>query len=371
MSLMKTIQDIRAVVYERGDRENGIVRRFLSRVGLIAREYDDIAGPGDSIEELKREGVSSKEAVILMRFKGRMAQQCPGSRGMICCNYRLLNIGFNCLYDCAYCFLNYYLNSYGIVQFIDIDPSLLMAGQAINGGSGMARRVGTGEYTDSLMLDDVTGIGEALISEAARMPGVFLEFKTKSDNVAHLLDIREKGNTVLAWSLNTPDCIERYEAGTASLERRIEAAAAASRAGYLVALHFDPIIFSCGDVSDYLELVDRVFSRVDPRRVAWVSLGCFRHSPGFKEFSRRNPSCCGLTSPEMFPCEDGKYRYFRPLRVAAYRSLSERIRSLAPGAFVYLCMESESVWREALGVHYGASDELERAFSDHLKKHFT
>ncbi len=46
MSEMKTINDIRAVVYERGDRENEIVRRFLSRVGIIAREYDDAAGPG-------------------------------------------------------------------------------------------------------------------------------------------------------------------------------------------------------------------------------------------------------------------------------------------------------------------------------------
>jgi spore photoproduct lyase len=366
---MKTVDDIRAVVYERGDRENEIVRRFLSKGQFIVREYDETLGPGEVLEDLKRQGVSSKEAVLLMRFKGRMAQQCPGSRGMICCNYRLLNIGFNCLYDCAYCFLNYYLNSYGIVQFIDIDSSLLLP-EAASPGKRLVRRIGTGEYTDSLMLDDVTGIGEALISAAALTPEVFLEFKTKSDNVAHLLDIRDKGNTVLAWSVNTPDCIERYEAGTAPLEKRLDAAAAASRAGYLVAFHFDPIILSCGTIHDYLDLADRVFTSVDPDRVAWVSLGCFRYSPGFKDFARRTTSCRGLTSPEMFPCEDGKYRYFRPLRMAVYGSLTRRIRSMAPGAFVYFCMESESVWREVMGARYNESDELEKAFNDHLKARF-
>ncbi|MBN2079169.1 MAG: hypothetical protein JW838_09400 [Spirochaetes bacterium] len=370
MFRMKTIDDIRAIVYERGDRDSEVVSRFLSKGKFDVVEYDEHEGPGEAIEELKRAGVSSKEAVILKRFMGRMVQKCPGSRGMICCNYRLLNIGFNCLYDCAYCFLNYYLNSFGIVQFIDVDRSLLMQESCVSSGSGMVRRVGTGEYTDSLMLDDVTGIGASLIRAAARMPGVFLEFKTKSDNVAHLLDIKNKGTAVLAWTLNTPDCIERYEAGTASLDRRLEAAAAASRAGYLVAFHFDPIILSCGDATEYLELADRAFACVDRERVAWVSLGCFRYSPGFKEFSRHAPACSGLTSMEMFPGDDGKYRYFRPTRVAVYNALIRRIRSLVPKAFVYFCMEPASVWREVMGARYGDSDELERAFSDHLKKHF-
>jgi spore photoproduct lyase len=72
----------------------------------------------------------------------------------------------------------------------------------------------------------------------------------------------------------------------------------------------------------------------------------------------------------MFPCEDGKYRYFRPLRMAVYGSLTRRIRSLAPRAFVYFCMESESVWREVMGARYNESDELEKAFNDHLKARF-
>ncbi|TFH42604.1 MAG: DNA photolyase [Chrysiogenales bacterium] len=367
---MRTIDDIKALLYDRVDRRNDVVGRFLSRGTIRAVEYDGEDGLAAAIGEMKREGVASKEAVILKRFMGRIFQKCPGSPGMICCNYRLMNIGFNCLYDCAYCFLNYYLNSYGIVQFIDADHSLRRVDSCLSADPDGVCRIGTGEYTDSLMLDEVTGIGAALITEAAGMPGLFLEFKTKSDNVGHLLDINEKGNTVLAWTISTPRTISLYESGTASLERRLAAASAACGAGYLIAFHFDPIILPEERAGEYLDLVDRAFAAVDPERVAWVSLGCFRYSPGFRDFARGAPSCRGLTSAEMFQSGDGKYRYLRPHRIAAYSSLLERIRFHSTRPFVYLCMETESVWREVFGVWYRDSDELERAFSAHLRTHF-
>jgi spore photoproduct lyase len=46
---------------------------------------------------------------------------------------------------------------------------------------------------------------------------------------------------------------------------------------------------------------------------------------------------------------DGKMRYFRDIRVALYGFMAERIRQADPNLCVYLCMESEDIWREALG----------------------
>lgn len=323
-----------------------------------------------AVESLKERGVPSKETVLLKRFPGRMYQKCPGSPGMICCNYLLVNIGFNCLYNCTYCYLNYYLNSYGIIQFVNIDASFRDLERDLMTDPAMAYRIGSGEYTDSLMLDEVTGIGTSLIGEAARRRNIFLELKTKSAAIGHLLDIPEKGNAVLAWSLNTARNIRLYEAGSASLEERMEAAAAASRAGYLTAFHFDPMIIYDGWLDEYRSVVDLLFSKVDPGRVAWISLGCFRYSPGFKEIIRDVFPGQGLTAAELFPGPDGKYRYLKQVRAGAYRSMLEWIRYHSDAPFVYLCMETRSMWRDVFDVDYHASEDLEADFSRHLIKQF-
>jgi spore photoproduct lyase len=54
---------------------------------------------------------------------------------------------------------------------------------------------------------------------------------------------------------------------------------------------------------------------------------------------------------EMILGEDGKYRYFRPLRTALYRALQEEIIRHFQDTTLYLCMESHEVWHEA-GMDY-------------------
>ncbi len=367
---MKTIEDIKVILYLHEDKDNPIVESFRALAGKKIIECADETALNSFVEDIKTRGIASKEAVILKKFPGRMFQKCPGSPGMICCNYLLVNIGFNCLYNCTYCYLNYYLNSYGLALFLNVNDYLREIGQTAAADRGTMYRIGSGEYTDSLMLDEITGIGASLIQEAASYGNIFVELKTKSDNVRHLLGIKEKGNAVLAWTLNTPVNIGLYEAGSASLEERIEAAAEACRAGYLTAFHFDPMIAGGGWTEQYLAVADLLFKKVDPARVAWISLGCFRYSQGFKEIIREAFPGQGLTSAELFPGPDGKFRYLKHTRIEAYRSMLEKIRSYSDVPFVYLCMETENVWRDVFDVEYKTSEDLEKAFSNHLKEKF-
>jgi spore photoproduct lyase len=55
-----------------------------------------------------------------------------------------------------------------------------------------------------------------------------LELKTKSVNIGGLLDLDHRRKTILAWSLNTERVIRDEERGTASLDARLRAAAAAA-----------------------------------------------------------------------------------------------------------------------------------------------
>jgi len=46
---------------------------------------------------------------------------------------------------------------------------------------------------------------------------------------------------------------------------------------------------------------------------------------------------------------DAKMRYFQPLRIELYRKVAEWISARAPQAMIYLCMESDAVWKQSFG----------------------
>lgn len=331
--------------------------------------YDDEAALGHLLEGVKQRGAQSKEVLVLKTFLGRFFQKCPGSPRVICCNYRVLNTCFNCLYDCSYCFLRGYLNAFGIVQFTNIDALLEEAEKFFRSSSNhMVYRVGTGEFTDSLMFDRETGIGEKLIRLAAPHPHIMLELKTKSSNVEHLLGIEPKGNAVLSWSLASERNICRYERGTANLSERLQAVRKASDADFITAFHFDPVIIYEGWEEDYSALIDRLFEAANRERVAWISMGGFRYAPGFKDVLKTVEPDEDMTLEEMFPGIDGKFRYFKPIRIEMYKFLLDRIRKYTSKPFIYLCMESGDVWHQVMGREYSSSEELESEFSEAMKQ---
>ncbi len=368
---MKVFDDIKLVVYD----QNEISNRISSRIIKTAESRSKKLLPFSNDEELGRiiddskKYYSSKEVLILKNFMGRKFQKCPGSPGVICCNYYLLNTCFNCLYDCTYCFLNSYLNSYGIVQFTNLDE-LVPAMMNFTDQTDKIIRIGTGEFTDSLMFDDITGISRELINETAHIKNLFLEFKTKSANVDHILDINKKGNAVLAWSLNTEKNILDYEAGASSLEERLNAAYKAQQSGYYIAFHFDPIIKYENYLDDYLAIVDLIFKKFNPEKLVWISLGCFRYSSGFKDIIKHKYPFEKLTVQEMFPGIDGKYRYLKHERLQVFKAMRNRIASYSSKPFVYMCMEDKEMWQDVFNIDYKTSDDLENSFSDHLKHNF-
>lgn len=367
---MKRASDIKLILFEREALRSEPSRRFLAVEGpekIIYSGEDELKG---QIERAMMMNIPSKETLILKEFKGRLFQKCPASKGMVCCNYYLLNTCFDCLYGCAYCFLRSYLNSYGMVQFTNIEKieDDILASPEYN--SGKLLRVGTGEFTDSLMFDEITGLAPRLIKFASDKMNLMLEFKTKSDNIDHLLGIKGKGNTVLAWSLNLPRSIELFEPGTAGLEARLSAAERAADAGYYVAFHFDPVILGESRVEEYGALIDRIFDAIDDRRIVWFSMGGIRYTPAFKEILRYCEPDEELILQEMLPGTDGKMRYLKQRRIELYSYILNKIRSRSGYPFVYMCMESSEMWERVFGLELNDSDDLEREFIRHLNEKF-
>jgi len=301
------------------------------------------------VDQLADATTFDPDVLEVVSFKGRFLRNCPGTRHYSCCGYQILHTGTQCSLDCSYCILQAYLNQpnlrvFGNIQdlFKELEAHLLAHPKQLH-------RIGTGEFTDSLLLDPWTALSRQLVPFFSRQSNAVLELKTKTDFIANLADLPHEGRTIVAWSLNAGAIQKREEARAASIEQRLAAAQRCAEWGYSLAFHFDPLIEHPGWETNYRAVVTELFDRIDPARVVWISLGAFRFMPDLKPILMQRHPKSRILYGEFIRGLDGKMRYFRDIRVDLYRVMVDAIRRVDPKLCVYLCMESEDIWREALG----------------------
>jgi spore photoproduct lyase len=356
---------IRRILLERGAEEDSITQRIRRKLPTVPMEYvspDDLALAGD-IDEL------DKQSLRMIHFSGDFLKSCPGTRRYICCGYQILHVGINCPMDCSYCFLQSYLNQPSLRVFSNLEDKLNAVGGIIDTYPDRIFRIGTGEFTDSLALDRLTGWTDMLMPFFSSKNNCIIELKTKTACIENLLRKRDIGQRVVAaWSLNTPRVINHEERNTANLETRILAARRCQQAGYVVAFHLDPLIHYPGWREEYEEVVHLMERHIDPESIIWVSIGSFRYMPDLKGVIMRRFPETHIFDGEFVPGLDGKIRYFKPVRVEMYAFLSERLRRWHNDLGIYLCMESDEVWRQSLSWSPERSSGLSRYLDDRVRK---
>jgi spore photoproduct lyase len=291
--------------------------------------------------------------LVLARHPGRFVKPCPGTKGYLCCGLQIIHLGLGCSLGCTYCILQGYLDTPALVVFGNVEEGLEEVRRRLESPGRGPRRYCTGEFTDSLLLEDLTGWSARLIKLFAGYPRALLELKTKTDRVESLLGLDHGGRTVVSFSVNALEVSRLEEAGADPLAGRIAAASRAVQAGYRVGFHFDPLIRHPGWQEGYARTVSDLFAAVPAERMAWISLGAFRYLPRLgKIIPERHPGS-RIVYDEFVQAPDGKHRYLRPLRVEMYRALLGFIREAGPDVPVYLCMESRRVWHEVFGFDPG------------------
>ncbi|MDR4503384.1 MAG: hypothetical protein MRK01_01155 [Candidatus Scalindua sp.] len=329
-----------------------ITRQIVDKLPEVPIEYIDdyrnIDIIGDTVNGIFRE---SKECLAIAEKRGRMVKQfrCrDGIRG--CTEYNIIH-GNNCSFDCEYCFLQSYLGNAVPTVFVNHDEMLREIRDVILASGNKKTLFHAGELCDALGFDDLTGLSRRLVLLFSEFSQARLELRTKTTIIENLLDVSIKkkigtANVVVSWTFTPQASIDLYEHKTPSIEERIDAAAKVQEAGYFIGLCLDPIIRCDGWFKKYDIMITRLFSRLDHKRIKFVSLGGFRFLPSLSNVIReRNPDTDILLG-EFVPCVDGKYRYFRPLRVEIYRKLWNLIRQKLNDDKISLCMESHEVWRE-------------------------
>jgi spore photoproduct lyase len=352
--------ELQELIVERGSEASAIfrnVRRALPQVPVTF--IDEGAVLNTSRTPSPDTFGTAKKRLFVTRHKGEFLKKCPGSEGQVCCNYFVINFASNCPMDCTYCYLQEYLaNNQALKVFSNVDDLIAETDRLLSKHRRFFFRIGTGEITDSLVLEPYIGFAREVIPFFAEQPNALLELKTKSDCVDGLLDLKPNDRVVVSWSMNPQIVIDRDEHKTASLEERLRAARRCQDAGYKLGFHFDPMIEYQGWKRDYEAMIDQLFAAVDWHKIAWISMGVLRNSHGLKRIMRERFPKTQLLAAEQVFCPDRKLRYFQPLRVEMYRHMTRWIRRGAPTVKIYLCMESREVWQQVFGFAPRCEKEL-------------
>lgn len=335
---------IRRVFIEKKSESFPVVQTFLS-------QYPSLLSPNVSINWIddfqafyhEQHAFLQRSDLILVRNRGQFLKPCPGTKGYICCGYWVLDIGNNCLYDCQYCILQSYFPV--LSQFYYVNTGQMKDELRDMYSRCSQLRIGTGEFTDSLILDPLFDTSRKLIQTFKEFPDFFLEFKTKSLHVDPVLE-NWSPQVILSWSVNTREVIRNLEKNTPELEMRIEKASIAQKSGFLLSLHFDPIIWYPGALEDYEEAIQYIFSQLSSESIVYISLGCFRFIPDLKKHALENGSPAAFLLEDFSVAHDGKMRYFYDLRCKIYRHIVQSIRKYAPDVCLYFCMENPEMWKD-------------------------
>lgn len=304
--------------------------------------YEAVLSASDPVQQ-------GKETLYLTRNRGAFLKRCPGTRHYICCDYQILHIGSFCHMDCTYCVLQTYFHPPILQYFVNHEDLMAQLETFLAKSQNTVQRIGTGEFTDSLIWESWTDISRLLVQRFATQNHAVLELKTKTTAIGQLQNLKHDRKTITAWSLNTRHIIQTQERATANLAARLKAAALCEAHGYPLAFHFDPLILYDGAEEDYTRVIESLYSHVSAANIVWISLGTLRFPPLLKTVIQNRFPDSKIIYEEFIKGPDGKMRYFKPLRIQLYRKLIACIRDYEPDAVVYLCMEDDEVWRKSLG----------------------
>jgi spore photoproduct lyase len=342
-------QHIRRIFVHESCQDIPYTRDILVRAKHIPHEIiaDDETPPLDiEVGPYPHNLSSGKHHLLLSQNRGHFFKPCPGTKEYRCCDYQVLNIGMNCPMDCVYCILQAYLNNPWISFFVNIEDLLAELELACT-KTNQFWRIGTGEFTDSMALDSLTGLSKILVPFMRDKQTAVLELKSKSVAIQHLEGLDHGGRTIMAWSLNSPAIMKKEELRTASLDERLEAAVQCAEWGYKLAFHFDPIIYHEGWQEGYSKTIDMLFSKVPAKKIVWISMGALRFLPHLRTIALTRFPKSHFFHEEFILGLDNKYRYFRELRVEMYQYIVTELRKrVSPHTCLYFCMESDEIWQE-------------------------
>lgn len=195
-----------------------------------------------------------KKSLIIAKLESPAVTEAPKGYGHTKRAY-FFKTSLNCIYDCEYCFLKWAFETEHMVFFVNYDDIKTQIDTTIQ---KLQKQWITediwfysSDYSDIQWMDTISWFNNEFISFFEEYDWVKMEIRTKSGNIGSLLELwYTPKNTEIAFSLNPQELITRYETGTASLEKRIQAMNTLLERGFKVWIRLLPLL----PVKNYREI---------------------------------------------------------------------------------------------------------------------
>jgi len=278
----------------------------------------------------------------------------------------VLSLGTFCSLDCEYCYLKYFKKTKNVLTY-EIDNFVEAEIEKLFSSGKKFFYLNTGETTDSLLTlqhwKKLCKLSHIILNLAKKYNiTCYLEIRTKTDNILKFpkLPIQSEHLKIVYSATITPQLIiDTFEKNTASFKQRLAALKYAMSLNFLISVNFEPIIFwpilgiKQKDVlhslhiliNNYRQIIHQLSDVFDHQNFYKLTLSCLRLTKEqFKILLNKKSKLCFF---EMFLCEDGKYRYSRPIRVTIYKEIINFVKSLYPKIEnkIFLSFEFDYIWR--------------------------
>lgn len=319
-------------------RTLAMIARFPRATVVPCERYTEVFNPRSQNFRIQKQ----KPALILAKKHGNRVHPTPPGYGIGAERNFYFSHMLNCLYDCRYCFLQGMFSSANYVFFVNFEEFE----ESIDDAIADAKQVGetacffSGYDCDSLAMEKLTGFADAFLPFFAKRPQALLELRTKSINVASLLNRPEAlPNVVVAFSVSPPRVAESVEHGAPPVARRIDALAKLAERGWPIGLRIDPLIAAPDFEEGYRKLIASIFDRVSAESIHSVTVGPMRFPQAMLDRITRLYPEEPLFAASFEKRKDGLVSYPVEIEAGMRAFVIERLRERMPADRIFDCVE--------------------------------
>ena len=324
---------------------------FFKKEPIVIDKIEDIFG------RVKKPYLQKRKTLQLLigRKKGQLIKLAPNAYGFDkgAKHYYFIH-AYNCIYECQYCYLQGYFNSPDIVLFLNHEE-IIKEMEAIVHQEIIQQKIvqqhgvnenktiwfHAGEFSDSLALSHLSDELKWYWSFLEKYPqNVFLELRTKSNNLKALKKLPPLKNAIVTYSLSPSESAELYDKKAPSIKVRLKSIKTLSDKNFQLGFHFDPIFYTQDLELQYGELIKQLAELTNWKNVNYISLGVVRFTEGVYKEVKKNYPLSEITAQKLVKTADNLWRYPKIEREWVFQTIKKLlVANRFPEEKIYFCME--------------------------------
>ncbi len=253
-------------------RTLSILKRLKNATVVEIDRYSEVFNPKSQNFRLQK---NNPALIIAKKHKG-FVLPTPEGYGVGSDKNFYFSHMLNCLYDCRYCFLQGMYQSAHYLLFVNYEDFFTDIKQIAAAQPKEDYWFFSGYDCDSLAMEPISHFSDYAIDAFADIPNAYLELRTKSTQIRHLLTKSPNAKVIPAFSFTDDVSHKQLEKGVPTIAKRIAAMKKLQDHGWQLGLRLDPLVYHPEYQQSFKQLLKQVFSSLDVSNIHSVSLGVFR-----------------------------------------------------------------------------------------------